>query len=135
VFLRLVGGDQRMRYESVGDLEGAFVCGVLYQDGKIRFEFGACHTGVRVNRFCVTADAVCHIIITGFGVVARLERVLRVLWVVTGVTLWICVESLVMPDRRDVLCRTNGMFYTAQIGIGGGLYHVRQIRKVILVSC
>ena len=31
---------------SIGDLQCAFLCGVLYQD-VMRFEFGACHTGVK----------------------------------------------------------------------------------------
>jgi hypothetical protein len=50
---------------------------------KIRFGFGACRTGVSVNRFCVTGYAVCHIIIIGCGAVLRFERELRVLRVVT----------------------------------------------------
>jgi hypothetical protein len=45
----------------------------------MRFEFGACHTGVKSCRFCVTGDAVCHIISTGSGAVLRFERVPRVL--------------------------------------------------------
>lgn len=45
----------------------------------MRFEFGACHTGVKSYRFCVTVGAVCHIISTGSCAVLRFERVPRVL--------------------------------------------------------
>jgi hypothetical protein len=45
----------------------------------MRFEFGACHTGVKSCRFCVTGDALCHIISTGSRAVLRSERVPRVL--------------------------------------------------------
>ena len=35
---------------SIGDLQCAFLCGELYQD-VMRFEFEACHTGVKSYRF------------------------------------------------------------------------------------
>lgn len=63
---------------SIDDLQCAFLCGRLYQD-VMRFEFGACHTGVKSYRFCMTGDVVCHIISTWSGAVLRFERVPRVL--------------------------------------------------------
>ena len=62
---------------SIDDLQCAFLCGELYQY-VMRFEFGACHTGVKSYRFCMTVDAVWHIISTGSGAVLRFERVPRV---------------------------------------------------------
>jgi hypothetical protein len=103
---------------SIGDLQCAFLCGGLYQD-VMRFEFGACRTGVKSCRFCVTVDAVCHIISTGSGAVVRFERVPRVLW-----------HRAV--DTRGFVPGRRAVFVPLELELA--VVEVRQIRKAMLVS-
>ena len=75
----------------------------------IRFEIGACHTGVKSYRFCMAGDAVCHIISAEFGAVLRFGRIPRLMWVVTE------------ARRCGYTCLSDGLLCAARIRTGGSL--------------